>query len=108
MGSSLLTLPFQIGIETTGPGAPSLVGYEHTWQSTEATANPESSFYGHKTQKVGGGKLEGNQRLVDLNKLERPGQTWLQWLQLIEGDWLGYAQVVSDRTAYEALAGPRV
>jgi hypothetical protein len=98
----------QIGIETTGPGAPSLVGYEHTWQSTEATANPESSFYGHKMQKVGGGKLEGNQRLVDLNRLERTGQTWLQWLQIIEGDWLGYTQVVSDpRTAYEALAGPR-
>lgn len=37
----------QIGIETTGPGADSLVGYKNDWNSTEATANPESSFYGH-------------------------------------------------------------
>ena len=58
-------------------------------------------------QKVGGGKLEVNQRLVDLNRLEQPGQTWLQWLQTIEQDWQGYFQAVNPRTAFESLAGPR-
>ena len=64
-----------------GPGADSLVGYKHDWNSTEATANPESSFYGHKMQKIGGGKLATNQRLVDLNKLQTDsGQKWLDCL----------------------------
>jgi hypothetical protein len=44
-----------IGIETTGPGASSLVGYHHGPESTEATANPESSFGGLKKDKVGDG-----------------------------------------------------
>ena len=71
----------QIGIETTGPGADSLVGYKHDWNSTEATANPESSLYGHKMQKVGGGKLKHNQRLVDLNKLQADeGRKWTEYL----------------------------
>jgi hypothetical protein len=101
----------QIGIETTGPGADSLVGYKHDWNSTEATANPESSFYGHKMQKVGGGKLKTNQRLVDLNKLQADqGKKWTEYL-----DELGTAlddalanMADQERPVYELLAGPRV
>ena len=67
-------------------GADSLVGYKHDWNSTEATANPESSFYGHKMQKIGGGKLGTNQRLVDLNKIQTDsGQKWLAVLDEVEG-----------------------
>jgi hypothetical protein len=99
----------QIGIESTAPHAPSPVGYQHTVTSTEATANPESSFYGHKMQKVGGGKLAANQRLVDLNKLQQNGQDWLQALQGFEALWNGYlaSQQGNERQAYELLAGPR-
>jgi hypothetical protein len=43
----------QIGIETTAPGAPSTVGYHHGPESSEATANPESSFGGLKQDKIG-------------------------------------------------------
>lgn len=100
----------QIGIETTGPGADSLVGYKHDWNSTEATANPESSFYGHKMQKVGGGKLGTNQRLVDLNKVQTDsGQSWLEHLDafavLLDAS---LAQANGrQRGVYEVLAGPR-
>ena len=100
----------QIGIETTGPGADSLVGYKHDWNSTEATANPESSFYGHKMQKVGGGKLGTNQRLVDLNKVQTDsGQSWLEHLDafavLLDA---ALAQANGqERGIYEVLAGPR-
>ena len=100
----------QIGIETTGPGADSLVGYKHDWNSTEATANPESSFYGHKMQKVGGGKLGTNQRLVDLNKLQADeGKKWTEYL-----DELGVAlddalanMAGQERPVYELIAGQR-
>ncbi|MDP1847397.1 MAG: hypothetical protein Q8K79_06365 [Solirubrobacteraceae bacterium] len=100
----------QIGIETTGPGADSLVGYKHDWNSTEATANPESSFYGHKMQKVGGGKLGTNQRLVDLNKVQTDsGQSWLEHLDafavLLDAS-LAQANG-QERGVYEVLAGPR-
>jgi hypothetical protein len=100
----------QIGIETTGPGADSLVGYKHDWNSTEATANPESSFYGHKMQKIGGGKLGTNQRLVDLNKMQADtGQKWVDHLDTF-ADALddALAQTVGrERQIYEILAGPR-
>ncbi len=100
----------QIGIETTGPGADSLVGYKHDWNSTEATANPESSLYGHKMQKVGGGKLKTNQRLVDLNKLQADeGKKWTEYL-----DELGTAlddalanMAGQERPVYELIAGQR-
>jgi hypothetical protein len=100
----------QIGIETTGPGADSLVGYKHDWNSTEATANPESSLYGHKMQKVGGGKLKHNQRLVDLNKLQADeGKKWTEYL-----DELGTAlddalanMAGQERPVYELVAGQR-
>lgn len=100
----------QIGIETTGPGADSLVGYKHDWNSTEATANPESSLYGHKMQKVGGGKLKHNQRLVDLNKIQADeGKKWTAYL-----DELGTAlddalanMAGQERPVYELVAGQR-
>lgn len=100
----------QIGIETTGPGAPSLVGYKHNWNSTEATANPESSFYGHKMQKVGGGSLATNQRLVDLNAVQKQaGQRWSDFLAELGDDLrddLARAPG-QERAEYELLAGPR-
>ncbi len=107
----------QVGMETTGPGAPSLVGYKHTWKSTEATANPESSFYGHKSAKIGEGGLKTNQRYVDLAEIEqRTGQTWKAELTRLEGAWDKYLNDVWHQNkdwadieaAYEELAGPRV
>jgi hypothetical protein len=100
----------QIGIETTGPGADSLVGYKHNWNSTEATANPESSLYGHKMQKIGGGSLGTNQRLVDLNKVQRDaGQQWTALLTQMGND-LDYDLANAggnERTLLEHLAGRR-
>ena len=102
----------QIGIETTAPGAHSLVGYKHDWNSTEATANPESSFFGHKMHKVGGGKLSGNQRLVDLNRVEqREGRKWATYLDEIAqmfDDALTLRGPGNERAVYETLAGPRL
>jgi hypothetical protein len=99
----------QIGIETTGPGADSLVGYKHDWNSTEATANPESSFYGHKMQKIGGGSLGTNQRLVDLNQLQATGQHWSTILTNAENQltWDLILAQGNDRPVYEALVGVR-
>ena len=100
----------QIGIETTGPGADSLVGYKHDWNSTEATANPESSFYGHKMQKIGGGKLKTNQRLVDLNKVETDaGRKWLAVLDEFATDVEESLELADghERGLYESLAGRR-
>ena len=98
----------QIGIETTAPGAHSLVGYKHNWNSTEATANPESSFFGHKMQKVGGGKLGGNQRLVDLNKLESDGRKWEEQLDEIARLFNEALAQGNERGVYEKLVGPRL
>ena len=102
----------QIGIETTAPGAHSLVGYKHNWNSTEATANPESSFFGHKMQKVGGGKLGGSQRLVDLNEVEqREGKKWATHLDEIAqlfDDALTQRGPGNERGVYERLAGHRL
>lgn len=102
----------QIGIETTGPGAPSLVGYKHTWQSTEATANPESSFYGHKMQKIGSGPLAENQRIVNLNTVQSKnnGDHWKTVLDTLEQSWSTYLAAQNTRAlkraAYRRLAGP--
>jgi len=102
----------QIGIETTAPGAHSLVGYKHDWNSTEATANPESSFFGHKMQKIGSGKLGGNQRLVDLNKVEdREEKEWATYLDEIArmfDDALTDAGPGNERGVYERLVGARL
>jgi Novel toxin 11 len=101
----------QIGIETTAPGADSLVGYKHNWNSTEATANPESSFFGHKMQKIGGGKLGGSQRLVDLNKVESDGRKWethLDEIAQLFDDALTQGGPGTERGVYEKLVGPRL
>ncbi|MBO1351123.1 MAG: DUF4157 domain-containing protein [Hormoscilla sp. GUM202] len=86
----------QIGIETTAPGGASTVGYHHGPKSSEATANPESSFGGLKADKVGygnpakaaffkGEKLDDattNARMVDLNKIEY--DNWLEYLSYVK------------------------
>jgi hypothetical protein len=98
----------QIGIETTAPGAHSLVGYKHNWNSTEATANPESSFFGHKMQKVGGGKLSGSQRLVDLNTVGKNWETHLDQIAQLFDDALTQQGPGDERGVYEKLVGPRL
>ncbi len=98
----------QIGLETTAPHRESLVGYEHNWNSTEATANPESSFYGHKSAKVGKGGLKRNERYVDLEALATPNASWLEALEDLEDTWNTYLQNEADKaTAYRKLVGPR-
>jgi putative RNase toxin 11 of polymorphic toxin system len=81
----------QVGLETIGPHAYSPVGYEHTFRSTETTANPESVLHGHKEDKTGGGKLGDNQRLVNLSELTgtQPGGAWRAFLDQIKREWLG-------------------
>ncbi|KYF74902.1 hypothetical protein BE17_50565 [Sorangium cellulosum] len=66
----------QIGMETTGPGAPSTVAYPHNWRSTEKTANPISSVGGLKQDKIGDESTK-NARTVDLAKL---GSDWKKTL----------------------------
>ncbi|MGV4928202.1 PE-PGRS family protein [Streptomyces sp. BHT-5-2] len=103
----------QVGIETTSPGGPSPVGYQHTWRSTEATANPESSFYGHKKDKIGEGKLAVNQRYVDLGEFRTPtGGGWMRFLEELKEDWarrLAAAETdpVARRALYSELTGRR-
>ena len=117
----------QIGIETTAPGAPSTTGYTHNVFSTEATANPESTFHGDKKDKIGEGSLKDNQRLVDLDlKLpekmsgKESKQPWLKYLEDVEEDWRkclkdngsrAYEGLVGsafgDKAAYEELVGKR-
>ena len=95
----------QIGIESTEPDAKSPVGYKHNWNSTEATANPESSFYGHKAAKVGGGKLSKNQRLIDLNEVSTiHNQHWLRVLEKMEAAW--DTALSLDPDVWEQLVGP--
>ena len=76
----------EIGIETTGPGAHSNVGYVHNWNSTEATANPLSSSGGAKADKHGHGKLDWSR--IDLTDLEVPFtnkiDSWLAQLNQME------------------------
>ncbi len=97
----------QIGLETTGPGVDGLVGNKHNWLSTEATANPESSFFGHKMQKIGGGGLKVNQRLVDLNKVQRDaGQKWLAVLDEFATDLDAHARA-RDRSGARGVREPR-
>ncbi len=98
-----------IGMESTAPSADSPVGYVHNWNSTEATANPESSFYGHKSGKVGGGGLGSNQRLVDLKDFQIGRTTWQRELSDFEQKWqqaLAAATLAgAPLTAYESLVG---
>lgn len=108
----------QIGLETTAPGADSTVGYKHNVFSTEATANPESSFHGHKGDKIGGGSLKDNQRYVELDCFQgkTPEKSWLNYLQDVESDWRQYLQengnqaieeLVDNTLAYQELVGKR-
>ncbi len=111
----------QIGIETTGPHAPSTVGYTHNAQSSEATANPESSFGGLKADKVGDGSpdvlglrlkakseqrhrddAKTNARLVDLTKM---GDKWLDDLKELESQFQDLKKSVSNANEY--LVGTR-
>jgi Novel toxin 11/Domain of unknown function (DUF4157) len=99
----------QVGMETTGPGVESLVGYKHTWKSTEATANPESSFYGHKSAKIGNGKLKTSQRYVNLLEFEdaATGANWAAKLNALEQDWANLLEIAGEQAAYEQLVGRR-
>lgn len=114
----------QIGMETTMPGGPSMVGYKHDSNSTEATANPESSFGGHKGDKIGDGKprevvtrkLVGtkgrdygswestNARFVDLRSVGNGH--WLDYLKELHG-WYSEAKQYDPQRALDTILGPR-
>ncbi|MDP9072910.1 MAG: hypothetical protein M3N98_01825 [Actinomycetota bacterium] len=83
----------QIGIETTGPHAKSTVGYKHDANSSEATANPESSFGGLKADKVGSGSAEMlgmglGKKTADRQKSDAQTNARLVDLTKMSGDWL--------------------
>ena len=108
----------EIGIETTAPGGASTVGYHHGPKSSEATANPESSFGGLKADKVGDGspakaalikskkdeEPETNARLVDLNAVNN-GQ-WLEYLTFLQEAFNKIA-VNNLEKYYSSLVGER-
>jgi hypothetical protein len=102
----------QIGMESTAPGSHnSPVGYQHTWRSSEKTANPESSFHGHKTDKIGTGKQSQNQRLVVLSELGG-ASGWQSFLADLQAFWDAQERARSEdeadlRRLYEELVGPR-
>lgn len=103
----------EVGIETVGPGGPSPVGHKHNILSTEATANPESSFYGHKKDKIGGGKLKDNQRYVPLAELQTgDGVGWQDFLKKMKADWEDRLTTAGDdlnerQALYRRLVGKR-
>ncbi|WP_437607051.1 hypothetical protein WMF20_40100 [Sorangium sp. So ce834] len=92
----------QIGLETTGPGAPSTVGYVHNWRSTEKTANPISSVGGLKQDKIGDESTK-NARTVDLNKL---GNDWATTLK-DRADQFEQELAEKGKDALHELLGPR-
>ncbi|WP_437481050.1 hypothetical protein WME75_36815 [Sorangium sp. So ce1014] len=92
----------QIGMETTGPGAPSTVGYVHNWRSTEKTANPISSVGGLKSDKIGDESTK-NARTVDLGKL---GEDWAQTLR-DRADRFEQELAAKGKDALNELVGPR-
>ncbi|WP_437956333.1 protein kinase [Sorangium sp. So ce119] len=92
----------QIGIETTGPGAPSTVGYVHNWRSTEKTANPISSVGGLKQDKIGDEKGK-NARTVDLRKF---GDDWKGPLE-DRADQFAHDVKENPTEAIKNLVGPR-
>lgn len=111
-----------IGIETTGPGAHSTVGYKHTFKSSEATSNPESSFGGLKADNVGEGAAakvtwyyrhknknrpdaETNARLVDLRNVN--GGAWLDHLETLKEQFNGLVRTKGELNALEHLIGER-
>ncbi|WP_437764412.1 hypothetical protein WMF27_35515 [Sorangium sp. So ce281] len=92
----------QIGIETTGPNAPSTVGYIHNWRSTEKTANPISSVGGLKQDKIGNDQIK-NARTVDLGKLGD------DWAGVLKDRVDRFSEDLKDRPAeaIQELVGPR-
>ncbi|MGK3968645.1 hypothetical protein WMF38_38420 [Sorangium sp. So ce118] len=92
----------QIGIETTGPNAPSTVGYVHNWRSTEKTANPISSVGGLKADKIGDDQIK-NARTVDLSKL---GSNWAKTLR-DRADRFEQDLALRGKDALTELVGPR-
>ncbi|XXY15653.1 hypothetical protein WME88_46185 [Sorangium sp. So ce216] len=92
----------QIGIETTGPGAPSTVGYVHNVFSTEKTANPISSVGGLKQDKIGDDQIK-NARTVDLSKL---GSNWAKTLR-DRADRFEQDLAQRGKDALTELVGPR-
>ncbi|MGR3931648.1 PE-PGRS family protein [Streptomyces sp. BRA346] len=103
-----------VGIETVGPHKPSPVGYKHDIRSTEATANPESVFHGHKRDKIGSGGLSKNERYVDLKEMgdAQGSGDWRAFLDDIKRDWyaeLNKTQDGSDerQALYHQLVGRR-
>ncbi|WP_437658373.1 hypothetical protein [Sorangium sp. So ce1182] len=92
----------QIGMETTGPGAPSTVGYVHNARSTEKTANPISSVGGLKQDKIGDEKGK-NARTVDLRKL---GDDWGKTLK-DRADQFEHDFKENPTEAIKDLVGPR-
>jgi hypothetical protein len=84
------------------PASP--VGYRHTAKSTEKTANPESSFYGTKDDKIGKGKL-------DTMRVELDGD----WLDTLKQQETVLDQKIKDageneadlRKIFQALVGPK-
>ncbi|MFF0727928.1 PE-PGRS family protein [Streptomyces sp. NPDC004134] len=103
----------QIGVETIAPGAPSPVGYRHDWRSTEATANPESRFFGFKQDKIGDGGMPLSSRYVDLAALRTAdGGDWPAYLAAAERrltELVDAADADPARLAalYAQLTGPR-
>ena len=98
----------QIGMETTAPGAGSVVGYKHNLLSTEKTANPESSFHGYKTDKIGEGGLKKTERYVDLKRYEtRDDKKWLDYLKDVEEDWNQILKNNNEDQAFGQLIGKR-
>ncbi|MGK3985450.1 hypothetical protein WME99_20560 [Sorangium sp. So ce136] len=92
----------QIGIETTGPGAPSTVGYVHNVFSTEKTANPISSVGGLKQDKIGDDQIK-NARTVDLSKL---GSNWATTLR-DRAERFEQDLALRGKDAFTELVGPR-
>ena len=113
----------EIGIETTAPGGASTVGYHHGPKSSEATANPESSFGGLKADKVGYGSplavkpkqiakknrevddAATNARLVDLNKIN--DGKWEECLDFLETVFNEVAEAGRAEEYYSSLVGDR-
>lgn len=102
----------QFGLETTKTGGKSAVGYKHNMFSSEKTANPESSVYGHKQDKIGEGKLSDNQRLIDLREFESEDMGWQDFLREVGNYWRDLmAAAARDqeevKQLFERLVGPR-
>ncbi|GGP76719.1 hypothetical protein [Saccharothrix coeruleofusca] len=77
----------QFGLETTKPWGENAIGYKHDMFSSEKTANPESSAYGMKHDKIGEGALADNQRLIDLRDFDSGDVGWQDYLRQVANYW---------------------